>query len=155
VLPNMRLLTIDLTQDLTCDPIAFCPASSVEQSKGKEDQTQRAAGSSRHQVHEGFLTIAQEMGNPSGPVTQAVGAALRSNDGYSELEYLASPMHAERAYSHTGLVLTGHSLGAGVATVSFLFGRRGSNTSATFADRAPTASSPRELFDGNDGSARI
>lgn len=74
----------ELAIDLTCDASSFTPYTSSTSSPPKA-----------YSVHSGMLKLAQSMGREGGKVHGAVKAALEGNEGY-------------------GLVVTGHSLGAGV-----------------------------------------
>ena len=71
---------------------------------------------SPYQVHGGMLRLARAMGSKGKPVHEAVSVALSRNPGYG-----ASHTQLRRALfvedEHTELVLCGHSLGAGVASL--------------------------------------
>jgi hypothetical protein len=74
-------------------------------------------------VHEGFLKIANQMGGVDGSVTKSVSAALKANEGYSRSFpvygcYLQRTDGLTSSLGLADLVLTGHSLGAGVTAVS-------------------------------------
>ncbi|QRV72315.1 Lipase (class 3) [Ceratobasidium sp. AG-Ba] len=88
----------ELAIDLTCDPVPFTPAKEkpiVSNTKADEKQPE---GDQPHFVHGGMVKTAELMGLPGKPVHDAVANALRANRGYE-------------------LILTGHSLGAGVASL--------------------------------------
>ncbi|EIW82146.1 hypothetical protein CONPUDRAFT_55026 [Coniophora puteana RWD-64-598 SS2] len=100
----------ELAVDLTCDPVEFEPASSpMEESTSfasfgrKTTRRQPSIQSftsecSRYMVHGGMLRMARVMGDVGKPVQLAVKEALERNPDYE-------------------LLLSGHSLGAGVATL--------------------------------------
>ncbi|KAJ1308309.1 hypothetical protein OPQ81_004021 [Rhizoctonia solani] len=90
----------ELAIDLTCEPITFTPARETPMFKPRDDSEKQDAqqGEETHIVHGGMLKTAQLMGLPGKPVHDAVAKALRKNPGFE-------------------LVLTGHSLGAGVASL--------------------------------------
>ncbi|CAE6474763.1 unnamed protein product [Rhizoctonia solani] len=90
----------ELAIDLTCEPVSFTPARETPIFKPRDEpekqSTERAEET--HIVHGGMLKTAELMGLPGRPVHTAIAKALRKNPGYE-------------------LVLTGHSLGAGVAAL--------------------------------------
>ncbi|KAG8754175.1 hypothetical protein FRC14_005314 [Serendipita sp. 396] len=81
----------ELAVDLTCEPVDFEPHISR-----RIRRQSTASLRSPYLVHSGMLRMAQVMGSNGKPVHSAVRKALRLNRGYD-------------------LVLSGHSLGAGVA----------------------------------------
>ena len=101
----------DLAADLTCEsvPFTFDPSLSSQsgapasvgaeaQSNAKRTWNGFADSDGPDLVHEGMYITAKEIGEPGRPVNRAVSRALSSNDGYA-------------------LEITGHSLGAGVASI--------------------------------------
>jgi len=86
----------ELAIDLTCEPMAFVPAKEKELNGTSDKLT--SENDEPHFVHGGMFRTAQLMGLPGKPVHTAVANALRKNRGYE-------------------LVLTGHSLGAAVASL--------------------------------------
>ncbi|CAE6476932.1 unnamed protein product [Rhizoctonia solani] len=90
----------ELAIDLTCEPVPFTPARETPMFMSKADSEKQTTeqGDESHIVHGGMLKIAELMGLPGRPVHTAVAKALRKNPGYE-------------------LVLTGHSLGAGIASL--------------------------------------
>ncbi|KAG8790624.1 hypothetical protein FRC12_011438 [Ceratobasidium sp. 428] len=90
----------ELAIDLTCDPVPFSPAKEkpLWSKPGTSTGNQPAEEDEPHFVHGGMLKTAELMGLHGKPVHTAVANALRTNRGYE-------------------LILTGHSLGAGVASL--------------------------------------
>ncbi|TFK56264.1 alpha/beta-hydrolase [Heliocybe sulcata] len=114
----------ELAVDLTCDPEEFEPASTArgddiqeegeipgsfpidvqmhsfraQQRRQRTISTTSTLGGNKYQVHGGMLRMARAMGGKGKPVHVAVKDALKRNPGYE-------------------LVLSGHSLGAGVAAL--------------------------------------
>jgi putative lipase involved disintegration of autophagic bodies len=68
-------------------------------------------------VHGGMLKTAELMGLPGKPVHTAVANALRANRGYGECLYSLKHGCQVSVYICVELVLTGHSLGAGIASL--------------------------------------
>ncbi|CAE6380451.1 unnamed protein product [Rhizoctonia solani] len=90
----------ELAIDLTCEPVAFTPAREAPIFKSKDhlDKQDVDKETPKYIVHGGMLKTAELMGLPGKPVHMAIAKALAKNRGYD-------------------LVLTGHSLGAGVASL--------------------------------------
>lgn len=80
----------ELAVDLTCDASSFTPTFSSSSSSTSPPKS--------YSVHSGMLLLAQKMGASSTPLHAVLQKALEENAGY-------------------GLVLVGHSLGAGVAVM--------------------------------------
>ncbi|TKY87123.1 hypothetical protein EX895_003800 [Sporisorium graminicola] len=97
----------DLAADLTCESVPFVFDAEVQRNldarsaSGKGEKASKFVGGQEppgQLCHEGMYITAQEIGARGRSVHRAVAAALSANDGYS-------------------LDITGHSLGAGVASV--------------------------------------
>ncbi|GAC76681.1 predicted lipase [Moesziomyces antarcticus T-34] len=98
----------DVAADLTCESVAFRFDASVQAGIDKAVTATEAEAPGRRGIfvddavqdlcHEGMYITAQEIGAPGRAVHRSVGAALAANPGYS-------------------IDITGHSLGAGVASV--------------------------------------
>ncbi|KAG9119280.1 hypothetical protein FRC07_005758 [Ceratobasidium sp. 392] len=90
----------ELAIDLTCDPVPFVPAREkpIWSKPDTPSNGQHIEDDEPHFVHGGMLKTAELMGLQGKPVHTAVANALRANRGYE-------------------LILTGHSLGAGVASL--------------------------------------
>lgn len=78
------------------DPVAMDTGAGATSPHGPRKRSGSVEGA--FTVHEGFLEIATAMGGPDGPVTRTVARALKACPGYE-------------------LVLVGHSLGAGIASL--------------------------------------
>ncbi|KAF8742878.1 Lipase (class 3), partial [Rhizoctonia solani] len=103
VASNSRKGTYSLNElaiDLTCEPVPFIPVRETPAFKSKDDSQNHDTeqGNETHFVHGGMLKTAELMGLSGRPVHAAIAKALGKNRGYD-------------------LVLTGHSLGAGVASL--------------------------------------
>ncbi|CAE6535724.1 unnamed protein product [Rhizoctonia solani] len=89
----------ELAIDLTCDPAPFTPARESPFFRPGDDSGKRSESEDEmYIVHGGMLKTAELMGLPGKPVHAAIAKALQKHRGYS-------------------LVLTGHSLGAGIASL--------------------------------------
>lgn len=96
----------DLAADLTCESVPFAFDTEVQKNVDarsdadvKTDSTGKFKDDQGSQLcHEGMYITAHEIGAPGRSVHRAVASALSSNEGYS-------------------IDITGHSLGAGVASV--------------------------------------
>ncbi|KAL5637227.1 hypothetical protein ACGC1H_001018 [Rhizoctonia solani] len=90
----------ELAIDLTCEPVPFTPARETPTFRSRDDSEKQNIDpeDEAHIVHGGMLKTAELMGLPGKPVHTAVAKALRKHPGYA-------------------LVLTGHSLGAGIASL--------------------------------------
>ncbi|CAE7139211.1 unnamed protein product [Rhizoctonia solani] len=89
----------ELAIDLTCEAVPFTPAREASIRSGNDSEKQKdETEDETHIVHGGMLKTAQLMGLPGKPVHTAIAKALRKYPGYE-------------------LVLTGHSLGAGIAAL--------------------------------------
>ncbi|KEP49016.1 lipase [Rhizoctonia solani 123E] len=90
----------ELAIDLTCNPVPFTPARETPTFRSRDDSEKQNVDTEdeTHIVHGGMLKTAELMGLPGKPVHTAIAKALRKHPGYA-------------------LVLTGHSLGAGIASL--------------------------------------
>ncbi|KDN38893.1 hypothetical protein RSAG8_09174, partial [Rhizoctonia solani AG-8 WAC10335] len=90
----------ELAIDLTCEPVHFTPARETPIFRPRDDSKEQGVetGDETHIVHGGMLKTAELMGLPGKPVHTAIAKALQKHPGYE-------------------LVLTGHSLGAGIASL--------------------------------------
>lgn len=76
-----------------------------------------ASTSPPYEVHGGMLLLARAMGCKCKPVHDAVLAALLKNPHYGKKNMVHSYIGAHIDYVLSELILCGHSLGAGVATL--------------------------------------
>jgi len=117
----------EIAVDLTCRPEPFQPAQtdsfeSVDEEAADSyvwrQSTSRRKSKMKKQptyfVHSGMLRMAKAMGDIGKPVQLAVQEALYNNPGFGEFYNLIS---GPALNIFTDLLLCGHSLGAGVATI--------------------------------------
>lgn len=103
---------IDISTPDLVDP----PSPMVRQDTGislKSDESECIP----HMVHGGMLKLARAMGAPGKPVHVVVRNSLRRNKGYCEWTTMRSNSCDAILFRLLALVLSGHSLGAGVAAL--------------------------------------
>ena len=128
----------EIAVDLTCEPEAFLPASTqplrspTDESsddenpipgnftfpKVSETEVKEEDGvPSQYQVHGGILKLARAMGDIGKPVHLAVLEALYNNPDYGMLSSFCQDETNFQVIHLLDLILCGHSLGAGVASI--------------------------------------
>lgn len=128
----------EIAVDLTCEPEEFEPASTPaddEETLPRHDEARlpgllafptavstsassESTSGKKYQVHSGMLKMARAMGDIGRPVHLAVHEALTYNLGYGEPNYPSTERSLCRLLTRASeLILCGHSLGAGVASM--------------------------------------
>lgn len=118
----------ELAVDLTCEPMEFNPAQTpspmeegspgmpgyVQFPSSTARSTSSVAESPTYHVHGGMLRMSKVMGGVDKPLHRGVRDALRKHPRYGETGVHLPVCNLPDV---SDLVITGHSLGAGVATL--------------------------------------